>query len=391
MNESGQLVSPEPLLAASSEPAPRVKYRFEFRGDGAEYFRIWIVNLLLTIVTLGIFSAWAKVRRLRYFYGNAVLDGHTFEYHASPVAILKGRLIVFGLYVLFLVGLQLYQPILFVIVPLAVIGIPWVLLRARRFQLRMTSWRNVHFGFGGRYGSALVAYTGWHFILLATIAAVWWIEPHPIVNAVALIVVALLYPLWVHKRVEYSMTHARYGCESFEFFANTGRYYSFCLATAVMSVVAYFLFFYLFFTHSDLRDAIRPGEQLGGLDLVIRSGPLGWALLLLAGITAFAIAAYYKARLLNASFGATHIGLNYLREELKVPPLAWIYVTNLLGILFTLGAYYPWAKIRLVRYQLECMYVDSDGRFAEFLAGTRAAPGALGEEAGDFFDVDLGI
>ena len=41
---------------------------FEFRGDGAEYFKIWIVNILLTIVTLGIYSAWAKVRNNRYFY-----------------------------------------------------------------------------------------------------------------------------------------------------------------------------------------------------------------------------------------------------------------------------------------------------------------------------------
>ena len=44
----------------------------EFRATGAEYFRIWIVNLLLTIITLGIYSAWAKVRRLRYFYGSTL-------------------------------------------------------------------------------------------------------------------------------------------------------------------------------------------------------------------------------------------------------------------------------------------------------------------------------
>ena len=75
---------------------------FEFRGNGGEYFRIWIVNLLLTIVTLGIYSAWAKVRRLRYFYGNTFVDGHSFEYHGQPLAILKGRLIVVAGYVVFL-------------------------------------------------------------------------------------------------------------------------------------------------------------------------------------------------------------------------------------------------------------------------------------------------
>jgi len=38
-----------------------------FTGRGTEYFGIWIVNLLLTIITLGIYSAGAKVRRLQYF------------------------------------------------------------------------------------------------------------------------------------------------------------------------------------------------------------------------------------------------------------------------------------------------------------------------------------
>ena len=61
-----------------------------------EYFRIWIVNLLLSLVTLGIYSAWAKVRRLRYFYGHTSVDGGTFGYHASPIAILKGRLIAYA-------------------------------------------------------------------------------------------------------------------------------------------------------------------------------------------------------------------------------------------------------------------------------------------------------
>ncbi|MED5348372.1 MAG: DUF898 family protein, partial [Pseudomonadota bacterium] len=43
--------------------------RFQFHGEGGEFFRIWIVNLVLSIVTLGIYSAWAKVRTKRYFYG----------------------------------------------------------------------------------------------------------------------------------------------------------------------------------------------------------------------------------------------------------------------------------------------------------------------------------
>src|SRR5258705_13530536 len=72
-----------------------------FSGQAGEYFRIWIVNVCLSVVTLGIYSAWAKVRRKKYFYGNTLLNGASFEYLADPKAILKGRLIVFGVFVLY--------------------------------------------------------------------------------------------------------------------------------------------------------------------------------------------------------------------------------------------------------------------------------------------------
>ena len=52
---------------------------FSFTGTGGEYFRIWIVNLILSILTLGIYSAWAKVRTNRYFYGNTQVDNTGFE------------------------------------------------------------------------------------------------------------------------------------------------------------------------------------------------------------------------------------------------------------------------------------------------------------------------
>nr|WP_257713229.1 YjgN family protein [Vibrio neptunius] len=38
---------------------------------------------------MGIYSAWAKVRTKRYFYGNTYVDNDNFEYHAVPMQILK--------------------------------------------------------------------------------------------------------------------------------------------------------------------------------------------------------------------------------------------------------------------------------------------------------------
>ena len=99
-----------PLAAPASAPEPRLASccHSSFAATAAEYFRIWIVNLLLTIVTLGIYSAWAKVRRLRYFYGNTFVDGQSFEYHGQPLAILKGRLIVVAGYVVFLISSKMF-------------------------------------------------------------------------------------------------------------------------------------------------------------------------------------------------------------------------------------------------------------------------------------------
>jgi uncharacterized membrane protein YjgN (DUF898 family) len=69
-----------------------------FSGSGSEYFRIWIVNLLLTLVTLGLYYPWAKLRKLRYFYGNTALAGHAFDFHGNPWRMLRGYLLVGALF-----------------------------------------------------------------------------------------------------------------------------------------------------------------------------------------------------------------------------------------------------------------------------------------------------
>ena len=86
--------------SAAAAPVATI-YRPEFRAEGREYFRIWIVNLVLSLLTLGIYSAWAKVRKQRYLYGSTSVAGSAFGYHADPRKILRGRLIaaaIFGLY-----------------------------------------------------------------------------------------------------------------------------------------------------------------------------------------------------------------------------------------------------------------------------------------------------
>ena len=78
---------------------PQGRLPVEFTGKSGEYFKIWIVNVLFSILTLGIYSAWAKVRTNQYFHGHTSIGGHRFRYLAKPLQILKGRLIAVAVFI----------------------------------------------------------------------------------------------------------------------------------------------------------------------------------------------------------------------------------------------------------------------------------------------------
>src|SRR5690606_4063849 len=94
---------PSPDRVAPAAPKDEL-HPVTFTGSGGAYFKIWIVNVSLTILTLGIFSAWAKVRRLQYFHRHPHLAGASFDFHGEPIAILKGRIVGGALFLLYTLG-----------------------------------------------------------------------------------------------------------------------------------------------------------------------------------------------------------------------------------------------------------------------------------------------
>ena len=117
----------------------------EFTGSGREYFRIWIVNLLLMFVTFGIYYPWAKVRRLRYFHANTLVGGEPLGFHANPVKMLKGYFLMGILFAVYSAAgnfSALAGFLAFVIV--VAIG-PALLKSSMQFRLANTSWRGLAF------------------------------------------------------------------------------------------------------------------------------------------------------------------------------------------------------------------------------------------------------
>src|SRR5262249_9597349 len=148
MEERSAIDAPSPTSSARApEPLP-------FTGTGSEYFGIWIVNLLLTLLTLGIYSAWAKVRRLQYFYRHTEVAGSSFDFHGNPVRILVGRILALGLLFLYNYSVRLQSVWTIVIIVGLALIMPWLLRNSLRFRLYNASWRGTRFHFRGGVGRA---------------------------------------------------------------------------------------------------------------------------------------------------------------------------------------------------------------------------------------------
>ena len=114
--------------------------------------------MLLTIVTLGVFSAWAKVRTKRYFNGNTFLDGGNFDYHASPWAILLARILVLGAIgaVAYWAGENVLKNAAYS--TLLAVFLPWAYVRGLAFNARNTSFHGLRFSFRKSYGVMYIIY-----------------------------------------------------------------------------------------------------------------------------------------------------------------------------------------------------------------------------------------
>jgi uncharacterized membrane protein YjgN (DUF898 family) len=347
---------------ASAVPAARIEHRFEFHGDTREYFRIWIVNLALSIVTLGVYSAWAKVRTQRYFYANTRLAGAPFDYQAQPLAILKGRavaLVLFGGYALagqFDPRLQLALAAL--IAALA----PWLVVRGAAFRARYSAWRGINFRFVPDYARAYVRYLAVYLLVPLTLG--------------------LIYPYIKAKQKAFLVEHHRYGGAAFTFSATPGDFYpSYLAAFAGMFLWAMVVI-------------ASTGTLMfrGGADAAQKPSEwfmIGMPVLLYAGY--FAIFAFLAAAISNLVYNHVHIEDHGLRSNLKGARLLWIYFGNTLAILASVGLLIPWAMIRLARYRAECLVFVQGGDLDRFVAAAQDDVGATGAEMDGLFDIDIGL
>lgn len=357
----GKGLQEQPLRPEFSQE--RKQYSLQFTGTGKEFFRIWIVNLFLTIITLGIYAAWAKVRTRQYFYSHTSCGGEPFDYLADPMIILRGNLIVGG-GILFYMLTNVFTPLTSSLVALAfAIFIPVLVLKSLRFYARNSAYRNIRFRFLGTLEESYITYLLLPFLLPLTLG--------------------LIFPYWAYRRKKYFFDNFAFGDRRNAFTGIPVDFYKIYIKAFLIMVLFVVAVVVLFVV-------------VGGMTMGMEGISAGFALLFVAAYLGFFLAVifaqqYVYAKVTNYCWRYSSLGVVKFRSSLDAGKLMWIRVTNILALILSAGLLFPWTKVRQSKYILENLIVITYQGLDDFAAGEKDAENALGEAAIDFFDFEVGL
>ena len=328
--------------------------KVRFNGDGKEFFGIWIVNTLLSIVTLGIYSPWAKVQNTKYLYHNLSIDNHYYDYHAQPIQILKGRLIAILAVIIFALLSTVNETIYFIGLVVLFFVAPWLINKSISFNMRMTSYRNVRFNFKGDY---------WKTFL--------WVFIAPILS---LFTLYLALPHVLRRRDEYMTQNYSYGNAPF--------------TCSMSSKVYYKAAFYAL-------GAIVGISLLIGIGVMITSAigleVLNAMVLLLGYILIIAASAStYGSVIRNHYFQSTKIdGVASFNSSVEIGEFFQLISTNILMIIFTLGLAVPFVQIRSINFLSVNTSVSIEPKIDDIIDDVSKDSSALLDEVADAFDIEI--
>ena len=365
----------------------------QFTGSGSEYFRIWIVNLLLVLVTLGIYYPWAKVRRLRYFYGNTVVDGAPLDFHGAPKKMLRGYALTGVLVTLYSTAGN-FSPTAGLLAFLIITGLwPALFKSSMQFRFANTSWRGLRFRFKGTLAGAYRALVPL-FVPAAVVLAALALEPAarqpPLGYAIAaggVVFAMLLAAPWLWWNLKrYQHNHYALGQMQTELRSSVGAFYVVFLKTAAV---------------------LMASASAVGLLLALMAGGLPWSggrrgfavvvaailwLLALFLLVQVIVRPYFTSRMQNLLWSRTGNSSLRFRSQLKFRPLIGLTLKNWLLMLVTLGLYGPFAAIALARMRLQAISVTTRVNPDALIDQARAHEGeAAGDAAGDLLGLDIGL
>jgi len=285
---------PVPAAPPPGPDDPVVSRRPSFHGSGGTLLGIHVVNVLLILVTLGVYYVWAKTRVRRYLFGQTAFEGDRFAYHGTGKELLLGFLKAFLVFLLPIIGLSIVRDHLdvdprvkglaaFLISVLFLVFIPVAMVGSRRYRLTRTSWRGIRFSFRGRASSFIVIFVKGYLFSALTFG--------------------LYYPVYLTRRQAFMVSNSYFGSERFDF---DGR----------------------------------------GRELFI-----GFVLAILLTLPTLGLCwIWYLARKRRFFWDHTRFGEARFRSTASGGALLALYVVNALLLLATIGLAWPWVRVRNLRF-----------------------------------------
>jgi uncharacterized membrane protein YjgN (DUF898 family) len=383
----------------TSEQASRIR----FTGSGSEYFRIWIVNVFLTYLTLGIYSAWAKVRREKYFHQNTLVAGHSLDYHGNPISILQGRIIALALFGVY-TGSGAVPEISFLVLGLLVFLMPFLMQRSLRFRFANSSYRGIRFGFRGTakqayrillpflflplvYGALVLS----AFLYPEEMGEIWKSTPRiyaigagilaVILGVAAIAVYALLHATW--RR--FSISQAYFGTANASTSITNKRYVTLYLVTLLMAltglvgVVSLYALIAVPMAMANL--VFLPFVFIFALYLIYFS---------MQGVLAARLQNYCWNKATQVRSQSQELLANF-NSDLSVTSYGLLQLKNWTLTILTLGMYRPFAVVNSTKAKLEAISLSRSAFIDDLLNAQSDGTSAIGEEALDAFDLDFSL
>ncbi|MGI9413097.1 MAG: YjgN family protein [Hyphomicrobiales bacterium] len=340
-----------------------------------------IKNFLLTVITLGIYSFWAKTHVRRHIWSCVHVMDEPLEYTGTGKELFLGMLVILGIVVLPLYVIQTAvqfifpgNPVVFASVQIALVVLVLYLIgvaiyRARRYRLSRTIWRGIR---GTLTGSPWVyAWRNFWMTLLLPLTLLW------------------SYP-WMRVQLNSQiMNETQIGSESFRFDGRSGPLYGRYAVLWILSLV-------LLVIGSGLYTALTVGLGLAAASSETPMTPEAIAIATVAGVvlvlplfalvTAIFRAIYVSAEL---NYFAKCTGFEGARFAMNATPLSLIglAIGNFFILVLTLTIAAPFVQQRLVRYVCDRTTISGAVDVAA-IQQSQAELDKRGEGLAEVFDID---
>jgi uncharacterized membrane protein YjgN (DUF898 family) len=215
-------------------PPAGSRHGFAFHGTGSGLFLLILKNVLLTIVTFGIYAAWASTERRKYVWQNIEFHGQRFVYRGTGLELFLGYLKLLLGYALFLgvpaliglVSANLAMGVRILLIVGLLVLIPFAVYWSRAYLLSRSAWRGIHFSMEPGAGPFARTFILGYLLTLVSLG--------------------LYGPVWLNKLRTVSINRSRFGDHAFRYDGDDYEVWKLSMKGFVLSILTFGIYYFWF-------------------------------------------------------------------------------------------------------------------------------------------------